>query len=36
MIHDLTNTVIGILALGLACAVGGGLALAMTWLSREA
>ncbi len=35
MLHDLSNTFIGLLALGLACAVGGGLAFAMAHLSRD-
>jgi hypothetical protein len=35
MLHHLSNTLIGLAALGLGCAVGGGLAFAMTWLSRE-
>jgi hypothetical protein len=35
MLQDLSNTLIGLAALGLGCAVGGGLAFAMAWLSRE-
>jgi hypothetical protein len=35
MLQDLSNTLIGLAALGLGCAVGGGVAFAMAWLSRE-
>jgi hypothetical protein len=34
-LHELSNTLVGLMALGMACAVGGGIAFAMAWLSRE-
>jgi hypothetical protein len=36
MMHDLLNTLIALVAMGLACAVGGGLALVMASMSQEA
>ena len=36
MLHDLLITLIALVALGLACAVGGGLVLAMASLWQEA